>query len=94
MGSAGIREFKDNVSRYVRRAEAGERITVTSHGRVVAELGPPSHAASHGPSRIDVLIAAGVVSPATKTGPLPAWPDIRLPKGTAAALIDEDRDDR
>jgi hypothetical protein len=34
MISAGIRELKDNLSRYVRRIEAGERIRVTAHGRV------------------------------------------------------------
>ncbi len=40
---AGIRELKDNLSRYIRRIEAGERIAVTAHGRVVAELGAPVH---------------------------------------------------
>jgi len=38
MTSAGIRELKDNLSHYVRRSEAGERIAVTTHGRVVAAL--------------------------------------------------------
>lgn len=31
----GIRELKDHLSRYIRRIEAGERISVTAHGRVV-----------------------------------------------------------
>ena len=39
--STGIRELKDNLSRYIRRIEAGERIAITAHGRVVAELVPP-----------------------------------------------------
>jgi len=89
----GIRELRDNLSRYVRRLEAGERITVTAHGRVVAELVPPS-AGSRGrrPSRYDELVAAGVIRPAVEDGdPLDRWPDIRLPPGTAAGLIDEDR---
>lgn len=93
MGSAGIRELKDKLSRYVRRVEAGERIAVTAHGRVVAELGPPSRAASGGrQSRYDDLVAAGVVRPALETGdPLAEWPTLRLPPGTAAELIDSDR---
>ena len=33
---------KDNLSRYIRRIEAGERVVVTSHGRAVAELIPPA----------------------------------------------------
>jgi len=42
--------------------------------------------------RYDELIAAGVIQPAVEEGdPLEGWPDIRLPRGTAAALIDGDR---
>ncbi len=88
----GIRELRDNLSRYIRRIEAGERIAVTAHGRVVAELVPPSGAKAGHRSRYDDLVAAGVIRPALEDGdPLEAWPDIRLPAGTAAALIDSDR---
>lgn len=89
----GIRELKDNLSRYIRRIEAGERISVTAHGRVVAELVPPAS----GPrtaqrSRFDELVATGVIRPPVEAGnPLEDWPDIRLPRGTAADLIDSDR---
>lgn len=34
------KELRNNVSGVLRRAEAGERITVTVAGRPVAELGP------------------------------------------------------
>jgi antitoxin (DNA-binding transcriptional repressor) of toxin-antitoxin stability system len=89
----GIRELKDNLSRYIRRIEAGERISVTAHGRVVAELVPPgTGAASPTRSRWDDLIAAGVLHPPLESGdPFEDWPDIRLPRGTAAELIDSDR---
>lgn len=95
LGSTGIRELKDNLSRYIRRIEAGEHIAVTAHGRVVAELVPPSTAARVlRPSRYDTLVATGVIRPALESGdPLEGWPDIRLPAGTAAALIDSDRGD-
>ena len=33
MTSTGIRELKDNLSRYIRQIEAGERIAITAHGR-------------------------------------------------------------
>jgi antitoxin (DNA-binding transcriptional repressor) of toxin-antitoxin stability system len=93
MMSAGIRDLKNNLSLYVRRIEAGERIAVTAHGRVVAELGPPSAGArGHRQSRYDALVAAGVVRPPLESGdPLEDWPDLRLPRGTAAELIDADR---
>jgi prevent-host-death family protein len=91
--TTGIRELKNNLSRYIRRVEAGERIAVTAHGRVVAELVPPGTTArkSHG-SRWDELIAAGILRPPLEAGdPFEDWPDIRLPPGTAAELINADR---
>jgi prevent-host-death family protein len=93
MASAGIRELKDNLSRYIRRIEAGERIAITAHGRVVAELVPPGAAASGGGrSRFDELVATGVIRPPLESGdPTRDWPDIRLPPGTATRLIDADR---
>ena len=89
----GIRELKDNLSRYIRRIEAGERISVTAHGRVVAELVPPGRGGRTSPgSRWDELIAAGILHPPVEAGdPFEDWPDIRLPPGTAAELIDSDR---
>lgn len=88
----GIRELKDNLSRYIRRVEAGERIAVTAHGRVVAELVPPSRLKAGPNSHYDALVAAGVIRPALDGGdPLEDWPDIRLPAGAGAALVDSDR---
>jgi antitoxin (DNA-binding transcriptional repressor) of toxin-antitoxin stability system len=84
--------LKDDFSRYIRRIEAGERIAVTAHERVVAELVQPSHSTA-GPRRhYEALVATGVIQPALDEGdPLEDWPDIRLPAGTAAALINSDR---
>jgi prevent-host-death family protein len=91
--AAGIRELKDNLSQYVRRSEAGERIAVTAHGRVVAELGPPAKATrAGGRTRFDDLVAEGVVRLPVEPGdPLEHWTTRRLPSGTAAGLIDADR---
>jgi len=91
--STGIRELKNNLSRYVRQIEAGKRIAVTANGRVVAELGPPSGGAPARRGRgYDELVASGVVEPAVEPdSPLPAWPEIRTPSGTVAQLIDSDR---
>ena len=94
MAATGIRDLKNNLSKYVRRVGKGERIDVTAHGRVVAELGPPGAARGTAtPSRIATLIAAGVLRPPVETGdPLPASSGIRLPRGTAARLLEADRD--
>ncbi|MBI3493122.1 MAG: type II toxin-antitoxin system prevent-host-death family antitoxin [Acidobacteria bacterium] len=93
MTSTGIRELKDNLSKYVRRIEAGERIAVTAHGRVVAELGPPPKGTRAGRrSQYEKLVAAGIVRLPLESGdPLAGWPTLRLSAGTAAQLIDADR---
>lgn len=93
----GIRELKDNLSEYVRRAEAGERIAVTSHGRTVAELGPAdARARGRRLTRLEQMIADGTARPPQDAGDaLDGWPEmkVRLPKGTAAGLIDADREE-
>ena len=42
MGEVGLRELRQNASDLVRRAEAGERVTITVAGRPAAVLGPVS----------------------------------------------------
>jgi prevent-host-death family protein len=57
--TVGVRELRQNLSRYLRRVEKGERITVTERNRPVAVLAPI-------PEREDVrerLIAEGRIRP-------------------------------
>lgn len=49
MATIPQRELRNNVSQVLRRAQDGERLTVTVDGRPVAELGPLT-----GPSRFAV----------------------------------------
>jgi prevent-host-death family protein len=86
----GVRELRDNLSRYIRRAEAGERIAVTAHGRVVAEIVPPGSTGGV-LSRFDALVAEGVIRPPLDVDAKVRWPSFALPPGTAAELIDLDR---
>jgi len=89
---AGIRELRDNLSRYIRLVEAGERVVVTAHGRVVAELVPPGVAGRSQRSQFDRFVASGTITPPAEDGdPLEGCPEIQLPRGTATALIDSDR---
>jgi hypothetical protein len=44
--------------------------------------------------RIDPLVASGTITPPVEDGdPLEGCPEIRLPRETATALIDSDRDE-
>ena len=42
MSTIPRRELRNDISAILRRAERGERLTITVDGRPVAELGPPS----------------------------------------------------
>ncbi len=99
MISTGIRDLKNNLSRYIRRLGVEKRIVVTDRGEAVAELRlPEAHRGDPRVQRYAELVAAGIVRPAIDTGdPLADWPspeELSLPAGTVTALIDEDRDDR
>jgi prevent-host-death family protein len=88
-GTVGIAELRQNLSRYLRRVENGERLLVTDRNRPVAELGPaPSTGAA-----LDRLIAEGRVERPARRG-LP--PPLRMeadPYALSRAL-DEIRGER
>jgi prevent-host-death family protein len=93
--TAGIRELKDNLSEYVRRVEAGERVAVTTHGRVVAML-VPADSGTRGRrlTRLEQMFADGSARAPLEDGdPLEGCTPLGLPRGTAASLIDADREE-
>ena len=56
----GVRELRNNLSRYLERVRDGEEVVVTDRGRAIARVSPI------GVERVlDRLIADGVVTPAT-----------------------------
>ncbi len=86
----GIRELRQNASRYLAQVEAGEELAVTNRGRVVARLVPVTESARTRESLID----AGVLVPARNVEGLGAIDTSRLPSGNLSSLLDEDRQDR
>jgi prevent-host-death family protein len=64
MATVGVAELRQNLSRYLRRVQKGERLIVTDHNRPVAELGPaPTSGAA-----LDRLIAEGIVTRPRRRG--------------------------
>lgn len=55
----GIRELRADLSRLIKRVQAGEEILVTDRGKPVARI-----TAADGRSKLDELIAAGIIEPA------------------------------
>jgi len=89
MTTVGIAELRQNLSTYLERVKAGERLTVTDRNRPVAELGP----APASGSALDRLILEGKVSRPLRR----ALPDPVEFTGDPAALsraLDEVRGER
>ena len=62
--TVGVAQLRQNLSRYLRRVERGERLLVTDRNRPVAELGPPPSTGA----ALDRLLADGRVSRPRRRG--------------------------
>ncbi len=96
MRKVGIKALKNDLSRYIRAAAAGETVLVTDRDRVVAEINPPRPApeGTEAERKWAELVASGVVRLATRklTGPPPKTPIMTFDE--LMADIAADRDDR
>jgi prevent-host-death family protein len=82
----GVRDLKNNLSRYLGRVQEGEEVIVTDRGRPVARLS----ALDHSTDRLAEMIAAGVVRPAKRTTRRPPKRRIK-PKGSVSDLLAEQK---
>ena len=84
----GVRELRQNASRYLARVKAGETVEVTERGTLIALLTPPRPS----DSARDRLIAAGKLIPAT--GPLRLPEPVHVEGPSSAEVLDDLRADR
>jgi prevent-host-death family protein len=84
--TVGIRELKNNTSRIIERAAAGESITITRRGKPVAMI--VSATVSPG---LAALIADGTVRPGSGSRRLPTPVTPRGKGKTAAEYVSEGR---
>ena len=93
MQRIGVRDLRQNASRYLALVKAGETVEVTERGELVAVLAPPD-----GLRRTrERLIAAGRLVPATSpTGRLRAPRPVPVGVGewTNQELLDAEREER
>lgn len=90
MRAIGIRELRQQASRYLRDVQRGETIEVTDRGRPVARLVPVPTAG------LDALAESGRLTPAAGDAlelgpPLPPTDGKPLPSEILAALRDDER---
>jgi len=85
----GVRELRQNLSKYLDRIKRGERLEVTEHGRPVAVLAPlpaPQNA-------LDRLVASGrVMAPSGDL--LTLLPPKGTPSRDLSRTLDDSREDR
>jgi prevent-host-death family protein len=79
----GIRELRADLSRYLRRVREGEEIVVTDRGTPIARITP-----ANGRSKLDELIAAGVVEPAPRKAPRKLPDPIKIEGGISDLVIE------
>jgi prevent-host-death family protein len=84
----GVRELRQNASRYLARVKAGETVEVTERGVLVARLVPLQQSES----ARDRLIAAGKLVPARGPRRLPQPMSVEGP--LTSEVLDELRQDR
>jgi prevent-host-death family protein len=89
----GVRELRQNASRYLALVKAGETVEVTERGELIALLSPPGGARS----ARDRLVASGRLIPATSPNgrlrsprPIPIAAD----EPTNQELLDTEREER
>jgi prevent-host-death family protein len=93
MDSVSIRELRNDVSRIVRRANAGERLVITSNGVAVAEIRPLEERPAQ--RTIEEMIASGeLIAPRSRAKPRPATPIKFSGPQTTEEILEELRSDR
>jgi prevent-host-death family protein len=93
MERIGVRELRQNASRYLALVKAGETVEVTERGELVALLSPPGGARS----TRDRLVASGRLVPATSpSGRLRSPRPVPILAGepTNQELLDAGREER
>jgi prevent-host-death family protein len=87
--TVGVAELRQNLSRYLRRVERGERLIVTDRNRPVAELGPPPSTGA----QLDRLIAEGRLARPSRRG-LPEPLELEGDPYALSRALDEIRGER
>ncbi len=92
MSAVGVRELKNRLTCYLRRAKRGEEVVVTERGRPVADLQSLEHAdrASSLDTRLARLAALGIITLPTRKR-FGRTPPVSIAGPTVSRAILEDR---
>jgi prevent-host-death family protein len=87
----GLRQANQQFSKAMKVVRAGEEVVLTDRGKPIAVI-KPVQMSEGGAAAIRRLEAAGLLRPATKTGPLPRWKPRPLKGVPLTKTLREERD--
>ncbi len=88
----GVRQLKNNLTRYLRRVGEGQTILVNNRKRPVAILKRPDRdAALTREERLAALVAEGKIQPASLHGPFGVFKPVAVKGKPASRIILKDR---
>ncbi len=93
MVAVGVRELRQNLSRYLKQVKEGASLEVTEHGRVVARLSPAGESVSEAYAALAAEHGAQLPS-ASLSEMIAGRPRRQTPAGTTDELLAEGRGER
>jgi len=87
----GLREANQNFSKAIKAVKAGQEVVLTERGKPIATI-KPLKTRKNGDSAVRRLEEAGLLRPAQKKSPLPAWAPRPLKGGPLSHTLREERD--
>ena len=87
----GLREANQNFSKAIKAVKAGQEVVLTERGKPIATI-KPLKMMRNGDAVVQRLEAAGLLRPAQKTSPVPAWSPRPLKGVPLSRTLREERD--
>jgi prevent-host-death family protein len=87
----GLREANQNFSKAIKAVKAGQEVVLTERGKPIATI-TPLKMMQNGDAVVQRLEAAGLLRPAQKTSPVPAWSPRPLKGRPLSRTLREERD--
>jgi prevent-host-death family protein len=87
----GLREANQNFSKAIKAVKAGQEVVLTERGKPIATI-TPLKMMQNEDAVVQRLEAAGLLRPAQKTSPVPAWSPRPLKGRPLSRTLREERD--
>ena len=91
MITAGIKDTKNNLSRYLERVRAGEDVVITDHGKVVARIIKEGAGKQSIRAALEPLISRGLISLPTRDLIRHGLKPLAIPEKPVSEMVIEGR---